>query len=261
MLIVCSGCAPEPASTQEIQQTIQELVDQGRAMAIEDEVVALVASVDPAGEPRELRDAVAAAIADAVPCAEVTPGDAPEGLEVEFADGCTLGGRSLVGGLAVAYARPEGELVITVTLQELASGGSTLTGSTRVTWGVDATQRLVGELRLDAANPAGSGPGRQIEIQSDRIQRVRHGVLQVDGWLRWQTLMGNWRAEISGWEQADALLPARGLTLVDTPFEHDVIVDHSDAGEGRIQVRANGGRTDRVFLIAADGAITDLGED
>jgi hypothetical protein len=261
VLIAIAGCTPEPASTQEILQTVQELVDQGRAMAIENEVVALAADVDPERDAGKLRDAVAAALAEELTCAVVTPGNASD-LKVAFGDGCEVRGRSFTGSFTASYTRPNRELLVTVNMQELASEGTTLSGATRVMWGVDSTLRLVGELRLDVAGPDTQAPGRQIEIQSDRIQRVHQGVRQVDGWQRWQTLMGKWQAELGGWEQVpSALLPARGLTLVDTPFEHDVVVDHREVGDGSIEVRVNGGRADRVFMVAADGTITDLGED
>jgi hypothetical protein len=183
-------------------------------------------------------------------------------VKVAFGDGCEVRGRSFTGSFTASYTRPNRELLVTVNMQELASEGTTLSGATRVMWGVDSTLRLVGELRLDVAGPDTQAPGRQIEIQSDRIQRVHQGVRQVDGWQRWQTLMGKWQAELGGWEQVpSALLPARGLTLVDTPFEHDVVVDHREVGDGSIEVRVNGGRADRVFMVAADGTITDLGED
>jgi len=256
-----AACTPEPASSQEILQTVQEMVDQGRAMAIENDVVALAANVDPDGDPAQLRDEVAALLAD-VTCAVVAPGDDPADLRVEFAEDCVVLGRGLTGRLVARYERPVDDLLVTLTLQELIREGTTLSGVTRISWGIDGTQRIVGELRLDAAAPDSDAPGRQIEIQTDRIQRMHRGVRQIDGWQRWQTLMGKWKAELAGWELApDTALPLRGLTVVDTPFEHDVVLDHRDVGEGNIELRANGGRADRVFMIDADGTITDLGED
>lgn len=259
VLAMIAGCTPEPASSQEILQTVQELVDQGRALAFETDMTTLAANVDPDGEPEALRDAVMAAIGDEVACAVVVAGAMSGDLRVDFDDGCEVRGRALSGRLGVSYTRPHDGLLVTLDFQELTSAGITLTGDTRISWGVDGTQRVVGELRLDAAAPGSDAPGRQIEIQSDRIQRTYEGVRQLDGWLRWQTLMGNWKAELAGWELGpDAVLPGHGLTLVDTPFEHDVVVDHRAVGDGSIEVRANGGRADRVFVVAADGVITEL---
>lgn len=262
LLAALAGCTPEPASTQEILQTVRELVDQGRAIAIENAAVTMLAEVDPDGAPDELRDATAAAITADVACATVTPGTAAGELEVDFADGCAAHGRTYSGGLGVTYSRTDAGLLVTVRFEELTSAGTTLSGTTRITRGVDDTRRYVSELRLDSAAPDAEAPGRQVEIQSDRIQRSVDGALQVDGWHRWQTLMGKWKAELAGWTLAPAgLLPGDGLTSVDTPFEHDVVVDHEDVGDGAIELRANGGRRDRVFMVAADGAITELGDD
>lgn len=263
LIAAFAGCTPEPASNQEILQTIQELVDQGRAMAIENAVVAIAANVEPDGDPEQLRDEVAGRLADEVDCAVVTPGVAPGDLEIEFgATGCVVYGRSYTGKLGAAYTRPDRDtLLVTLSLVELTSAGVTLTGTTRVTWGADDTQRLVSELRLDSATPDSDAPGRQIEIQSDRIQRNYKGARQVDGWHRWQTLMGRWKAEIGGWELGTReVLPGRGLTSVDTPFEHDVLIDYRDAGADGVELRANGGRRDRVFMVGDDGTITDLGD-
>lgn len=257
------GCTPEPASSQEILQTVQELVDQGRAIALENAAVAWVADVDPDGEPLALRDDVAARLAADIPCAVIAAAADEPRFILDFEVDCTIRGRSYTGGLTVTYARPSPDsLLVTVEFDDLASAGSTLGGTSRITWGVDATRRVVSELRLDSAAPGSETPGRQIEVQSDRIQRSTMGHLQIDGWRRWQTLMGKWEAELGGWELAsEDLLPTRGLTSVDTPFEHDIYVDHEAAGDGTIEVRANGGRRDFVFMVAADGSITELGED
>lgn len=259
--LTLAACSPAPASTEEILQTVQEMLDQGRAMAIENDVVALAANVDPGGEPAALRDAVAAAIARDVACAVVTL-EEPEAVQVVFADGCIAHGRALSGGLTATFRRPIAELVVTLTLQTLVRDEITLSGSTQVSWAEDGTQRLVGDLRLDIEAPDPDMPARQIEIQSDRIQRPYRGIRQVDGWQRWQTQLGKWKAEIAGWDLASGTtLPLRGWTVVDTPYEHDVILDHRDIGDGAIELRANGGRADRVIEVAADGTITDLGDD
>ena len=79
----------------------------------------------------------------------------------------------------------------------------------------------------------------------------------MDGWHRWQTLMGRWEMELAGWELVRGEpVPGRGLARVSTPFEHEIVLDFV----GGTQVRANGGRRDRVFAVAADGAVTDLGD-
>lgn len=256
-----TGCTPEPASSQEILQTVQELVDQGRAITIENAAVSWVANVDPDGDPEDLRDDVAAMLTTDVACATVVPGEQPD-VAIDFGAGCMVDGRSYTGGLTAAYSRPSKDtLLLTLIFDELTHEGTTLSGTTRITWGIDDTRRVVSELRLDSAGPDADQPGRQIEIQSDRIQRSHMGHLQVDGWHRWQTLMGKWKAEIGGWElESEILLPARGLTSVDTPFEHDVFVDYRAVGDGAVELRANGGRRDHVFMVAADGTITDLGE-
>lgn len=253
------ACVPEPASTQELLQTITEVVDQGRAMRVEGAIVDLTTRIDPEAEVDEIAEAVAAEAAAAVPCAEVSAlGSA--GLSIDFGapdTPCVHADIAFAGQLTVAFDRPgDGSLLATIDYEELVGDGSTLTGTTRVTWGPDATQRLVSELRLD------SEAERQLEIQSDRIQRRYDGVVQIDGWHRWQTLMGTWLAEIGGWEVAPGgLLPGRGVANIDTPFEHDVYLDFRALDEGRFEIRANGGRVDRLYMIdpAAPEPIVDEG--
>jgi hypothetical protein len=253
------ACVPEPASTQELLQTITEVVDQGRAMRVEGAIVDLTTRIDPEAEVDAIAESVAADATAEVACAEVTALGRSE-LSIDFGPPdtpCVHAGIAFAGQLTVVFDRPgDGSLLATIDYEELVGDGSTLTGTTRVSWGPDATQRLVSELRLD------SDGQRQLEIQSDRIQRLYDGVVQVDGWHRWQTLMGTWLAEIGGWEVAPGgLLPSHGVANIDTPFEHDVYLDFRGLDAGRFEIRANGGRVDRVYTIdpAAAEPIVDEG--
>lgn len=253
------ACVPEPASMVEIRQTLEEVVDQGRAMAIERALIDLCTNVDPADDPEALAEAVTAGVMAEVPCATLMPSSAT-GVRIDFGPtdaGCTYADRSFAGALRVTFSEPTpGETLASITFVDLKSEGSALTGTTQVTWGIDDTRRVVSEIRLDSASQ------RQIEIQSDRIQRVHLGELQVDGWLRWQTLMGRWRMEIGGWELGRGeLVPGRGIATVSTPYEHDVVLDFTGPVDAGLEVRANGGRSDLVFAIAADGEVLDQPSD
>jgi hypothetical protein len=182
------------------------------------------------------------------------------GVRIDFGPpdaGCTYADRGFAGALRVTFSEPSpGETLASITFVDLMSEGSALTGTTQVTWGPDDTRRVVSEVRLDSASQ------RQIEIQSDRIQRVHLGELQVDGWVRWQTLMGRWRMEVGGWEVGRGeLVPGRGLATIATPYDHDVVLDFTGPVDEGLEVRANGGRSDVVFAVAADGEVIDLGAD
>lgn len=253
------GCVPEPASVVEIRSAVSELVDQGRAMAIEHALVNLTTNLDPTPSPAALAAAVQASVAAAVPCAEVSAADDTTVL-IDFGAGaatCSVGDRSFAGALRVSFSEPtpDGRLA-TISFVGLNSEGSGLTGTMRVTWGVDETRRVVSEVRLDTPDL------RQIEIQSDRIQRTYRGALQIDGWHRWQTLLGRWKMELRGWEQdPTAPVPDRGIADIATPYEHDIILDFTGPRAEGQELRANGGRRDHVFAVAADGEIIDLGDD
>ncbi len=258
-LALLTGCVPEPASVVEIRSAVSELVDQGRAMAIEHALVNLTTNVDPTPAPVALAAAVRASVAAAVPCAEVSAADDTTVL-IDFGLGappCGVGDRSFAGALRVSFSEPTPDArLATLSFVGLTSEGSGLTGTMRVTWGGDETRRVVSELRLDTPDL------RQIEIQSDRIQRTYRGALQLDGWHRWQTLMGRWKMELRGWEQDPAApVPDRGIADIATPYEHDIILDFTGPRAEGHELRANGGRRDHVFAVAADGEIIDLGDD
>ena len=254
------ACSPEPASSVEIGQTIAEVVDLGRAMTLEQAVVDLTNNVDGDASPEEMatnaRERAVLAFPSAVVTAEGSTGVAvdigPPGGE------CPPGERCFAGSVELAFFAPSPDARLTrITYHDLASAQGTLNGTTEVSFTVgaqenpDGTRRLVSELRLEDAD------ARQLEIQSDRIQRNYRGALQMDGWHRWQTLMGRWEMELGGWELVRGEpVPGRGLARVSTPFEHEIVLDFV----GGTQVRANGGRRDRVFAVAADGAVTDLGD-
>lgn len=252
------ACGPEPANSVEVRQAVEELVDIGRAMTLEQTAVALSSALDPAAEPEALADRLFSELAASLPCAALSRVGAA-GLRLDFgATGgdCNPGAPDLAGALRIVFSAPSPALrVATLTHLDLARAGSTLTGTTVITWGPEDTLRVVSELRLDSAS------ARQIEIQADRVQSSGAGELRLDGWHRWQTLMGRWAMELGGWTlRPGALLPIEGVASIDTPFEHDIFVDFTGDAPGGLGVRANGGRSDHVFVIDAAGEIQDLGE-
>lgn len=262
LALMSSACVPEPASNVEVRQTVAEIVDLGRAMTIEHAVVDLTTSLDPAPAPAAMAATLSERAAELVPCAEVTAAG-KAGVRVDFGApdaGCTYGGRGFSGALRVVFSEPTPGARLAaidfVELVDVSGGGTTLGGTIQVTWGPDKTRRVITEVRL------GSVDERQIEIQSDRVQRTYRGALQLDGWHRWQTLMGQWRMELGGWEFARGdLIPTRGLALISTPYDHEITLDFTGAQPDGLQLRANGGRVDRVYAVAADGEIVDLGDD
>lgn len=254
------ACAPEPASSVEVERTLVDVIDLARAMTLEHAIVDLTTHVEPTASPSQMAAAVRADAALRVPCAAVTAvGDT--GVRVDFgAGGCMLADRAYVGAVDVEFSEPGADVrLATITYDDLASAGVTLTGTTQSTWGTDDTRRLISELGLASVDD------RQLEIQSDRMVRTYRGALQIDGWHRWQTLIGRWEMELAGWELVRGEpVPGRGLARVSTPSEHEVVLDFVGAdaqGTDGMLVRANGGRRDRVFSVAMDGAVVDLGDD
>lgn len=252
------GCTPEPASSVEMRQAVVEIVDQGRAMAIEDAMAGIFGAVDPDDELSAIADAAEARATDMLTCADVERVD-PFALRVSFVvadESCALDRIVYTGALRVEYERPDAEQLLTTLYYEPLTGdATTLDGFSQLTWGTDGSQRLVTEVRLDAPSQ------RQIELQSDRVLFRSAGELKVDGWRRWQTLMGRWEAELAGmYFDAGDPLPKVGLASVATPFSHTVVLDFTRAG-GEAQVRVNGGRRDRLFEVSAAGDVVDLGDD
>jgi hypothetical protein len=251
------ACVPEPASAVEIRTADGELVDQARAMAIEHALVDLTTNLDPSPSPAKLAAAVRDHVATTISCAEVSAaGD--DAVVIDFGkSGCGIGDRGFAGALRVTFSEPTpGGRLATISFVDLGSEGSTLNGTMQVTWGVDETRRVVSEVRLDTPDL------RQVEIQSDRIQRTYLATLQIDGWRRWQTLMGRWKMELRAWEQDPRLpIPGRGIADIATPYEHDIVLDFTGQRDEGQELRANGGRRDHVFAVAADGTIVDLGDD
>lgn len=252
------ACGPDPASSVEIQQTITELVDVGRAMDIEQAAVGLASALDPAATPEALAMRLFTDLGEQVPCASLSRLGVA-GLRVDFGaigGSCNPAAPDLAGALRIEFRAPNPDLrVATLTHLDLERAGSRLTGTTEITWGPDATLRVTSELRLDSAS------GRQLEIQADRVQSGPADAVQFDGWHRWQTLMGRWTMELGGWTlRPGALVPIGGVASIDTPFEHDIFVDFTGDAPGGLGLRANGGRNDRVFVVEASGEVVDLGD-
>lgn len=258
VLTAASACAPEPASSVELRQTIADVVDLGRALAIEQTVVELGTDLDPGLTPAQLAMEVLAALAKSTPCASLERFGA-SGIHVEFGapdSACSEAEPRLAGALRIVFSAPDpDERLATLTHIDLERAGATLTGTTQVTWGMQDARRVVSELRLEDAD------ARQLEIQADRIQREYEGALQLDGFQQWQTLMGRWELEIGGWElERGALVPRTGVASIDTPYEHDIFLDFTGAVPEGLEVRANGGRRDHVFAVDPLGKVVDLGE-
>lgn len=251
------ACTPEPASTVELRQTVVELVDQGRAMAMEDAMAALVGRVSAGDTLPEIADAVAEQVASALDCAEVEALGSVA-LRITFGSAglpCALEGVGYVGTLRVVYTRPSAETLLATLYYEPLRGDETaLDGFTQLTWDEGGITRVVTEIRADTAM------AREVEIQSDRLVAFTGGARKVDGWRRWQTLMGRWEMDLAGLDlEPSAALPRTGLASVETPFNHTLVADFSATGEA-FEVRINGGRRDRLFEVDASGAVIDLGD-
>ena len=252
------ACGPEPAGSVELQQAVAELVDLGRALALEQSAVALCSGIDPVATPEELATRLFADLSVDIPCASLSSLGATE-LRVDFGavgGNCNPGEPGLAGAVRITFDAPSPDLrVATLAHLDLERDGSTLTGTTLLTWGPEDTLRVTSELRL------GSSSERQLEIQADRVQSDDAGELRLDGWHRWQTLMGRWAMELGGWRlRPGELLPVDGVASIDTPFEHDIYIDFIGEALGGVGLRVNGGRKDRVFMVDASGEIVELGE-
>lgn len=251
------ACTPEPASTVEMRQTVVEVVDQGRAMAIEDAMVALVGTVDPEATLEGIAEAVEARIAAEMPCARI---ERPSAVALEVWMGskampCPYASIGFSGTLRVVYTRPDGEgLLASLYYEPLRGDATLLDGFSQLTWAEDGSQRLITEIRVDTVTE------RQVEIQSDRLLFVTEAALKVEGWRRWQTLMGRWEADLAGLLLAPGqFLPHAGLSAVETPFNHTIVLDFTHE-DGTSRVRANGGRRDRLFEVTPEGEVIDAGD-
>lgn len=239
-----------------MRQTILEVVDQGRVIAIEDAMAALIGEVDHDAPLEEIAADVAEGVRAAVPCAEVTE-LTDVALRVAFASGiatCNHAGVAYNGTLRVVYTRPRPEgLLVTIYYEPLTGDGTSIDGFSQLTWHDDGSARLVTEVRIDADS-------RAIEVQSDRLLQRQGSAARVDGWRRWQTLMGRWELDIAAFVyDAPTLTPASGLGVVATPFDHQIVLDFAVVG-GSAQIRANGGRRDRIFEVTPDGEVVDQGD-
>ncbi len=226
-------------------------------MAIEDAMAALVGRVSTGDTLPEIADAVAEQVASTLACAEIER-IGSVALRVRFGSAglpCELDGILYVGALRVVYTRPSEETLLATLYYEPLRGGETdLDGFTQLTWDEGGVTRVVTELRADTAM------AREVEIQSDRLVAYSGGARKVDGWRRWQTLMGRWEMDLAGLDlEPSAGMPRAGLASVETPFNHTLVADFSETVEGH-EVRINGGRRDRLFEVTASGDVIDLGD-
>jgi len=262
------ACGAEPASSVEVRQTVAELVDLGRALGLEQSAVALSSELEPSATPEALAARLSAELGEGMPCASLTSlGE--DGLRIDFG---AVGGAcdpaepnpdapgpaapNLAGAVRIVFSAPSPEVrVAAMTHLDLERDGSRLNGTTLITWGPQGTLRVISELRLASASE------RQLEIQADRVQFGPPGKLGLDGWHRWQTLMGNWEMELGGWTlRAGELVPVDGVASIDTPFEHDIYIDFTGEVPGGLGLRVNGGRKDHVFVVDASGEIVDVAD-
>jgi hypothetical protein len=265
VLALFSGCVPEPASAVEIRTAVDELVDQTRAMAIEHAIVDLTTNVDPAPSPREDGQAAVRASARRPP-----RWPAPRSAQSATRHGTHRPRRHR------AAASPVDRVFTGVVERDLrradprrahgddqpsstsTSEGSALAGTMEVTWGADETRRVVSEVRLDHAghapdrDPVRSDPadpprraaGRRLAPLADAVGPLEDGASRV------------------GSSDPGRRCPTAGSPTSPSPYEHDIVLRlHRTARRRARSLRANGGRRDHVFAVAADGEILDLGDD
>jgi hypothetical protein len=258
---VLAGCDRGDASAVEVRMAVDEVVATGQADALEQDVLEISTSFTLGDAAAVARGKIEAFIASQSPCSTVTA-DGDGGLVIDFGglgDACTYKGRTFAGVLEIRVEVGADATVVRHDFQGLTDGARTLDGTAEVTW-TAASRRVVTDLALDRE-------GGRTELAADRTQRWidpdvgREGGIVVDGTRDWSSDRGDFALVIDGVELRPVdPVPQAGSYALTLPSGAQVGMSFARVDADTIEVRVDGARRDRVFLVTSAGDIDEQSE-
>lgn len=260
--LLLPACFQTGATRAEMREAVLEVVAQGQAQSLENEVVELTTDFTIGGAIEEIAQHVKDFVESQVDCSTVTV--AGNTVEIDLGtleDNCQYNGHTFAGKITLefAYDKTATEVIVDHTYTGVTNGEVTLDGTATVTWG-EGSRRIVHDFDWTA-------DGRELHASGDRTQTLLDpdaglaGGVEIDGTRRWEGEKGTWDLAIDGVEVRwiDPVPQAGSYTLT-TPAGKEIVMSFARLDDDTIEVRVSGGRRDRVFRVSSAGAVDEQGD-
>lgn len=262
LALLAGACFDGAASNVEMREAVGEIVAEGQAQSLENEVIEITTDFTIGGAIEDIAGKIRDLVESQIDCSTVTVVGAT--VEIDLGgldDGCEYNGHTFAGKIRLdfAYEGDGTKVVVDHTYTDLTNGSVTLNGTKTVTWD-DASRRVVHDYQWTRDD-------RSVHATGDRVQTLLApamglaGGIEINGGRTWDTAKGAWDLAIDGVEVRwiDPVPQAGSYTLT-TPRAKEIVMSFTRLDDDTIEVRVAGGRRDRIYHVTASGQIDDQGE-
>jgi hypothetical protein len=262
VVLLAAACFDTSASNIEMREAVGEIVAEGQAQALENEVIEITTDFTIGGAAEDIAGKIRELVESQVDCSTVTV--AGSSVEIDLGgldDGCEYNGHTFAGKirLDVSYAGDGTKVVVDHTYTALTNGKVTLDGTKRVEW--DASSRhVVHDYDWTRDDRTVHATGDRVQTLLDPAQGVAGGI-EINGARKWESAKGAWDLAIDGVEvRWSDPVPQAGSYTLTTARDRTITMTFTRVDEDTIEVRVTGGRRDRVYHVNRAGQIDDQGE-
>ncbi|MCB9701637.1 MAG: hypothetical protein H6711_07090 [Myxococcales bacterium] len=246
------------ASNLEMRAAVGEIVAQGQAQGIENEITELTTSFTIGGGVAEVVQEIQDFIASQAPCSTVSGAD--NTLTIDFGtldDQCTYNGHTYAGIVTIAISIEGAATIVDHTYSDFTNGNITMNGTKKVTY-QDQSRRI--ETDYAFVNKE----GKTIDTTSDRLQTLLDeaqglaGGIVINGERHWEGENGLWDLDIDEVEvRWIDPVPQAGLYSLHTPRDKTITMAFERVDADTIAVTVDGGRSTKVYHVTAAGQIEE----
>lgn len=249
------------ASNLEMRAAVGEIVAQGQAQAVENEIAEITTSFTIGGGVAEVAQEIQAFAESQAPCSTVTGAD--NTLTIDFGvldDGCTYRGHTYAGIVTIEISLDGAAAVIDHTYADFTNGTITMNGDKRVTYS-ELSRRVVTDYEFETKD------GDLITTSSDRLQTLLDesagilGGIEINGDRSWTGESGDWELNIDGVEirWVDPV-PQSGVYSLVTPRDKTITMSFERVDDDTIAVIVDGGRETKTYHVTTAGTIEEQSE-
>lgn len=257
--LLVPACFDTGATNLEMREAVTEVVAEGQAQALDDEITEITTDFTIGGAIEDIALHVRDLVESQIDCSTVLV--AGNTVDIDLGgldDGCEYNGHTFAGKISLVFTYNGDGTGVTVdhTYTGLTNGDITLDGTRKVEW--DQTSRhILHDYTWTRADKTVHATGDRVQTLLDASQGLRGGI-EINGTRDWETAKGDWDLAIDGVEVrwSDPVPQAGSYTLV-TPADKSITMSFERVDADTIAVTVTGGRRDRVFHVTSTGAVED----
>lgn len=246
----------------EMREAVGEVVAEGQAQSLENEVTELTTDFTIGGAVEDIAMKVRDLVESQIDCSTVIV--AGNTVEIDLGalgDGCEYNGHTFAGKIALVFTYDASgtRVVVDHTYTGLTNGTVTLDGTKKVEWD-EQSRHVMHDYTWTKTDRSVRATGDRVQTLLDAAQGLAGG-LEINGTRQWEAAKGQWDLAIDGVEVRwiDPVPQAGSYTLT-TPKGQDVVMSFARVDADTIAVTVTGGRRDRVYHVTSTGAVEDQGD-